>query len=168
MRHVLLAATTLAGCIAVAVVLPLVSAPVTAQEQAATPASQDPTVDCVKALPSDDRFAAIRGKLPLAGADISLTMMANDALPTKQEREAIASWFDARDACAKLGESWREQYYPAEIVALTNAAATKVKVIGVDLYQGKISYGADSGEAGPAFRLMSGRCSEGCRAGWTR
>ena len=104
-------------------------------------ADEDPTVQCVRALAAESRFDAIRTKISIPDMrGISFEMLANDAIPTAEERKAISDWFAGQDACATLGASWRDTHYPPEVNAIGIATSTKVQLIGVDLYKGKTNY----------------------------
>ena len=103
---------------------------------------QDPSAQCSKDLATQPQFSELRGKIPLADSrDITFAMLANDALPTKPERDAIAAWFSGLEQCKSVGESFRQANYPPEVNDQLIASITALNEIGVDLYKGRISFG---------------------------
>jgi hypothetical protein len=109
--------------------------------QAAVSAAQD-LVTCVRTLSRDPEFADISAKLPLQDMNtISFSMLADQSRPTAQERKEIASWFDARENCWKASEPTLRALWPPEIVQISNEGSASLKVIGVELYNGRLTYG---------------------------
>jgi hypothetical protein len=105
-------------------------------------ADQDPSIKCTADLATQSAYSHVSDKLPLADMrQITFAMLANDAVPTVQERSEIAAWFAARDACGKLGESYRQSNYLPEVNTQLLVTMTTLSEIGVDLYKAKITYG---------------------------
>jgi hypothetical protein len=126
-------ATMLAAFLAAALTTPL---PSLAQ------ALQDPSAQCTTDLAKKPDFAHVVDKLPLGGGrEITFAMLANDAVPTVQERGEIGAFFTAWEECGKLGESFRQAHYPPEVNNQLAVSLTAMKEIGVDLYKGRVSYG---------------------------
>jgi hypothetical protein len=119
------------------------SAPSTASSQAGAVTSPvDPLVACTNRLSVDPRFAQIARKLPLNGTDaVSFSMLANTTVPTPRERQELAAFFDEHDECWSASESRLRTQWPPEIFALVLESQSAAKDIGVDLYNGKITYG---------------------------
>jgi hypothetical protein len=109
--------------------------------QAAVSAAQD-LVTCVRTLSRDPEYAEISTKLPLQDMNtVSFSMLADQSRPTVQERKEIASWFDARENCWKTSEPTLRALWPPEIVQISNEGSASLKAIGVELYNGKLTYG---------------------------
>lgn len=116
-------------------------------------AQQDPVVTCIKALaPSkpanppfkseDDKFPAISSKISIAVVtDTTLTMLADESLATPEEQHALSEWIDARAACVRSGDNWRQQNYPPQIYALALEGESRVRMLAADLYGRRISFG---------------------------
>lgn len=116
--------------------------PGTTQQASAATSSVDPLVACQNRLAVDPRFAQIAKKLPLAGLDhLSFTMLADTALPTPRERKEIAELFDERDTCWRDSEAMHRTQWPPDIFALVLELNSRLKDIGVDLYNRRITYG---------------------------
>lgn len=104
-------------------------------------AAQD-LLTCVRVLARDPQYAEISTKLPLQDLNtISFGMLADQSRPTPQERKEIANWFDERDQCWKSNEPAIQTQWPPELFQLSNEANAGIKAIGVELYNGKITYG---------------------------
>jgi hypothetical protein len=103
---------------------------------------QDPSAQCAKDQTANPEFSLLVDKLPVGDIrNITFGMLANDSIPTTEERNAIAAYFAANEQCAKLGESYRQANYPPEINNQLLAAMTAINLVGVDLYKGRITYG---------------------------
>ncbi len=103
---------------------------------------KDPSAQCSKDLATKPEFSLLVDKLPVGDArNITFAMLASDAIPTTEERNAIAALFAANEQCGKLGESYRLTNYPPEINSQLLATMTAINLVGVDLYKGKITYG---------------------------
>ena len=102
----------------------------------------DPSAQCSIDLATKPEFSHLADKLPLGDGNApSFAMLANDAVPTAQERNEIAAWFAGREACKQVGESFRQSHYPPEINSQLDITLTAINEIGVELYKGKITYG---------------------------
>ncbi len=104
-------------------------------------AQQDPSIDCVKGLVMNARFAPIKDKLALGvSSDTTFAMLANESLASDDEREAISAWATARNECIKPGEEFRRRTYLPQVNALLLEAEGALLLLAVDLYNRKISY----------------------------
>ena len=105
-------------------------------------AQEDPTITCLKNFVGDQRFSPIENKLSLADArDTTFEMLANQALPSKKEQEAIAAWVTARKECVKEGDAFHRQNYPLQIVTIVTEGENNIGAIAADLYNRKLTYG---------------------------
>ena len=106
-------------------------------------AQQDPSIGCNRDLAADPRFASIADKLPLAGiSEMTFEMLANEKSPNAKERKAISDWASSHKECTKLGETFRQQNYPPQVIALLIEADNSVVAVAADLYNRKLTYGA--------------------------
>jgi hypothetical protein len=113
-----------------------------ADEATSTPAPSDPVLKCNAELTARPEFSDIVAKLPLPDmAHIPFSMLANESLPTAQERTEIAAWFDGFQKCWDLGAPTRQATWPPEIFQLSMEGKTGIEDIGADLYNSKITYG---------------------------
>ena len=104
-------------------------------------AQQDPGIECVSKLAQESRFTAIAAKLPLKDAtNIPFEMLADESVPTQAERQAIAAWVTAHQACGKSAEAYREQHYPPQVNALLIQANNRFYVIAAELFNSKLTY----------------------------
>lgn len=72
---------------------------------------------------------------------ISFSMLANNALPTPQERKNIEAWFDKRDQCWKLGDPVHATNWPQGLYQLSQVWNTQFHKVGLQLYSRKITFG---------------------------
>ncbi len=73
----------------------------------------DPYIACMKLLASDPQFASLAEKLPIGDFNnIPFAMLADNSLPTPQERKDLLAWFDKRDKCWKDSEPFHERQWP--------------------------------------------------------
>lgn len=106
-------------------------------------AQQDPSAVCNRDLAADARFASIADKLPLAGiSEMTFEMLANEKSPNAKEQKAIADWVSSHKECTKLGEAFRQQNYPPQVIALLIEADNSVVAVAADLFNRKLTYGA--------------------------
>lgn len=111
------------------------------ETRAAEPVA-DQFLECVKSFTAEARYTGIVARLPLSDFDhITFNMLADQSKPTPLEREAIAEWFDRRDACWKNTAEYRRSKWPSDFIELADQGDSGVKEIGVDLYNRKITYG---------------------------
>lgn len=104
-------------------------------------AAQD-LLTCMRTLARDPQYAEISAKLPLQDMNtISFSMLADQSLPTTKERKEITGWFDERDQCWKTQEATLQSQWPPELFQLSNEGSAGIKSIGVELYNGKITFG---------------------------
>jgi hypothetical protein len=102
----------------------------------------DPSAQCSIDLATKSEFSHLADKLPLGDGDApTFAMLANDNVPTAQEREEIAAWFAGREACKQVGASFRQSHYPLEVNNQLDITLTAINEIGVELYKGRITYG---------------------------
>lgn len=111
----------------------------------ATPAAfaqQDPTDACFVRLSEERRLDVIRAKLSLLGSrTTTFAMLADESVPTAEEREAIATWATARADCMKDGDEYRARYWPAQASSLAVEAESRMTAEAVELFQQKINFG---------------------------
>lgn len=110
----------------------------------ATPcyAQQDPSIVCNRDLAADPRLTSIADKLPLAGiSEMTFEMLANEKYPDAKERKAISEWVSSHKECVKTGETFRQQNYPPQVIALLIEADNSVVAVAADLYNRKLRYG---------------------------
>lgn len=92
---------------------------------------QDKTLQCLKGLEKDARFAPIKSHLALDGQDVEKPeMQADKSIPNEQQKRAIADWIDARSLCVNLMP--RKIFVDQHLVFLS---------IVPDLYNGQASFG---------------------------
>jgi len=104
-------------------------------------AQQDPSIDCIRALPADARFAPIKAKFALGPtSDTTFAMLADESLASDEEREAISVWATARNECIKPGEEFRRRTYLPQVNALLLEAEGALLLLAVDLYNRKVTY----------------------------
>jgi len=68
-------------------------------------------------------------------------MLADETRPNPKERKEIGDWFDRREECVKAGEALHQAQWPPELYQLAQEGSSGFKSIGVDLYNGKITFG---------------------------
>ena len=104
----------------------------TLQEQANT---------CIKNIKEDSDLQEISEKVMLSGGEPSIIMMANDDLPTLDEKKLIIKWAGKREVCNKM---YREDasYFPGnpQAFAATNTIDSFNRLV-LNLYKGTVSYG---------------------------
>lgn len=129
-----LVAFWLAGC---AVQPP--PAPVTAAQLI----NHDPTSQCMRTVNNDPRLAVLIpkvGSLQHAGnADIA--MLTSTALPSAEEKTALAYWGSERQRCLGLGKVYRAWHLPAALVATFESGQQNLVFLTARLYAAEISYG---------------------------
>jgi hypothetical protein len=109
--------------------------------QASANAAQD-LLTCMRTLARDPQYAEISAKLPLQDMNtITFSMLADQSRPTLKERKEITGWFDERDQCWKTQEAALQSQWPPELFQLSNEGSAGIKSIGVELYNGKITFG---------------------------
>ncbi len=101
----------------------------------------DPVINCIRGLMTDERFSTIAGKISLGPTETTFAMLADDSRPTDSERAAIGAWAEARDNCVKGGLAWAERAYPAELLALGLQGEHALLALTVELVNKKITYG---------------------------
>lgn len=103
----------------------------------------DPLMICVQEMAADPKFAGIATKLPLAYPNhATFEMLADETYPTPKERKEIAAWFDEREDCWKSSESLHREKWPPELFQLAKEGGDEAQIIGVQLYNRKITFGA--------------------------
>jgi hypothetical protein len=121
----------------------------------------DPSATCSLDLAKKPELAQISDKLPLGDAsNITFAMLANDSVPTPQEQREIAKWFEGREECKKLGESYRLTHYPPEINIQLDQTMSAINMIGVDLFKSKISYGEANKRISAQFTELMAKSTE--------
>lgn len=103
----------------------------------------DPALTCIDDIQNNQNLQILQGKILLSGhtGELTLAMLLNSNIPTKEEQEALSLWVSERDKCMRLGEVWREKnLYPAQIT-IFNGFETDLLTLTADLYAGKITYG---------------------------
>jgi hypothetical protein len=102
----------------------------------------DPFIGCVRVLSFDIQFEGLSKKLPLDDmTTITFAMLADNSLPTLQERKDLLAWFDRRDRCWKDSEALHQTQWPPDIFQLSQEGNAAIHKIGLDLYNRKISFG---------------------------
>lgn len=106
-------------------------------------ADENPAPACNRQLAQEPRFAAIANKLPLADIrEISFENLANKAIPSQKERNALAEWVEAHKSCFQMGLEYGQKNYPPQLVALAIEANNKVIAVAASLYNKELTYGA--------------------------
>jgi len=98
--------------------------------------------ECEAQIESQKELQILKGKVELfLSADPSLEMLANNRVPNKKEKEAIAIWVKEQKKCKQLGAELTKNANP-EWIALIDRAYSDMFFLAADLYEAKINYGA--------------------------
>jgi len=104
--------------------------------------ADSPVKECEAQIESQKELQILKGKVELLfSADPPLEMLANNRVPNKKEKEAIAIWVKEQKKCKQLGAELFKNANP-EWVALINKAYSEMFFLAADLYGEKINYGA--------------------------
>jgi len=102
----------------------------------------DPFIQCLRDLAAEPQFEQLSHKLPLADlTSITFPMLAEESRPTPKERQEIADWFKKRDKCRQGSDALHRTQWPPEIYEVSTQGDAGIQAIGVDLYNGKITFG---------------------------
>lgn len=101
----------------------------------------DPTDACVNALPGDQRFVSLVGKVDLGYADTpSFAVLNRHERPSLLERYAVADWVAADERCTALGAAWRATYLSSAQNNVMARAGVFFKALASRLYRAELTY----------------------------
>ena len=97
----------------------------------------DPLANCIIALDQVETLRPISDKVSLTGKpDRLFSMLANENLPTMEERGAIFEWATRRERC------FSENPLPSDPISQVKRETQEaVQLLILDLYKGKLTYG---------------------------
>jgi hypothetical protein len=97
--------------------------------------------DCEKEIIANKSFLIFKGKLDLLNtANQPTEILANNKVPSKQEKAAISLWVEEQKRCSAPGIEYHKSQSP-EVGAIFDKAYAELFIAAADLYQGKITYG---------------------------
>lgn len=98
--------------------------------------------ECMEKVAADPKLAPLAVKTSLGQvAKISTSMLADNSLPTAQEKELIAQWADSRDRCFVTYTSTLKEDLPPEAFAVAQVSVNKAKLLAADMNAGKMTFG---------------------------
>lgn len=104
--------------------------------------ADSPVKECETQIESQKELQILKGKVELLfSADPPLEMLANNRVPNKKEKEAIAIWVKEQKKCKQLGAELFKNA-PPEMIRLIDGAYSDMFFLVADLYEKKINYGA--------------------------
>ncbi|MRT30791.1 hypothetical protein [Herbaspirillum sp. CAH-3] len=97
--------------------------------------------ECMDKVAADPKFAPLAAKTSLGQvAKISTSMLADNSIPTDQERDLIAKWADSRDRCFVTYTSTLKEDLPPEAFAIAQVSVNKAKLLAADMNAGKMTF----------------------------
>ena len=97
---------------------------------------------CNKMLDSDPLLTSIKDKIALSNGDnTTFSMLANDSIPTEEERKVIAIYATKKDLCSKI-ISQTQSFFPNDAGGLLAQTLNDTNnQLNMALYKGQLSYG---------------------------
>ena len=105
-------------------------------------AEDNPLVACLVTASQDSRLDPLRDKLVVAvPGEETFAMLADQSMPTDQQRAAISIWSDGKHDCVTKWLPWWQEHFSAELVDVAVEVDNQMTFAAVDLYNRKITFG---------------------------
>lgn len=114
--------------------------------------TDDPELKCIEGVNSRPTIGELASKFPYATMHPTFAMLADQTIVTPHQKQLLADWFDARERCSALGDSWRNGKFPPEWNQMILDSWVSIREIGLRLYTGTISFGQANQEIDKARR----------------
>lgn len=104
-------------------------------------AAEISVADCEAKIVANKNLQILKGKIDLLNtANQPIEILANNKVPSKKEKVALALWVEEQKRCSAPGIEYHKSQSP-EIGAIFDRAYSELFLSAADLYQGKITYG---------------------------
>lgn len=101
------------------------------------------TARCFGFLPDDPELASLKEKMALDSVEmVTFSMLANDSIPTDDERKAISLYASKRDTCLKPMMALKSFFPNDPVLPLYRTTLDAAEQVILSLYKGQLSYGS--------------------------